>query len=835
MSHKSGESWRAPAWVGFIILVTGWLLLSVGSVPAMAAPAPAEGTVSRVAVQGNRRIEEAVVLAAIGLRRGESLSPEKVRRDLKAVYDTGFFEDVVVELVDADDGVMVRFVVTEKPAVREVRIEGNKKINEDDIREVLDVRAFTVLNEARIVENVQKIRDLYVDKGFYLAEIDPVYEPVGSDQVDVVFHVTENRKVVVQRVEFTGNEHVPASKIRRFLQIKEAGFLPWLFNTGTFKRAELEADQQTVSAVFLEEGFLDVRVEPPTVYLSPDKRYIFVHYDIEEGPQYTLGSIDVSGDFDASEGLTREAALQIVAGRQVADIQEDQWREAEGKGKRLLDIETKGPALRTGEVFKYSLMRQVLSNLEALYQDQGYAFVNVVPDIRPDPETRTANLTFAVDKGDKVRIGRINITGNDPTFDKVVRREIQIDEGQIYRGSLINASRQRLLRLGFFEEAKISTPPGDGDNVLDMNVQVSERPTGTFSFGMGYSNLEGLVVTFNVQKNNFLGLGYLMSAAVNWSKLRRQVQVSLFDPYFLDSRWTASIDGYYLTQQFQIQNDEYRRGGSLSIGRYLDSRDDVQLSLRYTLEDVGLQQIDPYRLRLLGGELYRNGLTSSIGAVLSVDKRNDRIFPTRGLLTNISTSLAGGFRAGPDTIVSLVGGDFNFVESRLNFRVYQPLLPKGNDQFVFKMNVSMGDIRSTDGRQIPFIHRYRAGGIQSLRGFDWYSLGPSMRVPASDDPVRADDRLIVGGTQTWTNNFEIEGQILRAAGISGVIFFDAGNAFRGPFGEDPISPFSLRTALGAGIRWRSPIGPLRFELGFPLKPQEGERKSVLGFGIGSFF
>lgn len=820
----------------------GWLLVATAAWGA--PPVPAEGTVTRVVVEGNRRIEEAVVLAAIGLRRGESLTPEKIRRDLKAVFDTGFFEDVQVELLEDDgelppgsapgSGVRVRFVVTEKPAVREVRIEGNKKVDEDDIREVLDVRAFTVLNEARIVENVSKIRDVYVEKGFYLVEIEPIYQQVGTDQVDVVFSIQENRKVVVQRVEFTGNEHVPASKIKRFLQIKEAGFLPFLFGSGTFRRDHLEADQQTVSAVFLEEGYLDVKVDPPRVYLSPDKRYIFVHYDIEEGDQYTVGSIDVAGDFVEEEGLTREAAMQIVGGRHVADIQEDQWRKAEKKGRKLLDFETKGSALRTGEVFKYSQMHVVRSNIESLYQDQGYAFVNVLPDIRPDPETRTADVSFRVDRGEKVRIGRINITGNDPTFDKVVRREVQINEGEVYRGSLLNASRQRLLRLGFFEDVTISTPRGEAPDVLDMNVQVSERPTGSFSLGMGYSNLESFVVTFNVQKNNFLGLGYLMSAALNWSKLRRQGSLSFFDPYFLDSRWTASIEAFYLSQQFQVENDEFRRGGSLSIGRYLDQRDDVQLRLEYTLEDVGLQNIDPYRQSLYGGDLYKNGLTSSLGAVLMVDKRNDRIFPTRGMLANVSTSLAGGFRVNEDQVLSLFGGDFNFLESRFNFRLYQPILAK-NDLVVFRMNVSLGDLRSTDGREIPFIHRYRAGGIQSLRGFDWYSLGPSIRATASDDPTRADDKLIVGGTQTWTNNFEIETWVVKSAGIATVVFFDAGNAFGGPDGENPLSPFALRTAIGAGVRWRSPIGPLRFELGFPLAPLPGERKSQFGFGIGSFF
>ena len=831
-----------------------WLLAAWWLVAASAAraeiPVPAEGTVSRIVVEGERRIDEAVVLTAVGLRRGEALSPEKVRRDLEAVYATGFFENVVVELAPDEDGVLVRFIVEEKPAIREVRIEGNKKVDEDDLREVLDLRAFNVLNEARIVENVAKMRDVYVEKGFYLAEITPVYESVGSDQVDVIFKIVENRKVVVQRIDFTGNEHVPSAKIKRFLRgyggLTEAGFLPFLSSTGTFRREQLDSDQQIVSMVFLEDGYLDVKVEPPKVYLSPDKRYVFISYEIEEGDQYTVGTLDVQGEFVPDEGLTREAGLQILAGRQVADIQEEQWRSSEKRSKRLIKLETKGPRLQTGDVFRYSTMQIVRENLEGLWQDQGYAFVNVVPDVRPDRSTHTADTTFIIENGEKVRIGKINITGNDPTFDKVVRREIQIVEGEVYRGSLLKASRQRLMRLGYFEDVTIATPRGEGEGVLDMNVQVTERPTGSFSLGMGYSNYESFVITGQVQKSNFLGLGYNMSASLNFSRLRRQAQLTFFDPYFLDSRWTFSIDGYYLSQRYEVftstttqgnLDEEYRRGGTVAIGRYLDKRDDVQLRLEYSIEDVGLISIDPYRKLLMGGDLYRNGITSSLGFVLSVDKRNDRIRPTRGFLTNISTSLAGGFRIDDETLLSVLGGDFNFLESRFNFRLYQPLVKmKGPvDRFIFRMNVTLGDVRSLDGRVVASIHRWKVGGIQSLRGFTWYSLGPTIRVPASDDPVHADDKLLVGGAQSWINNFEIETPLVAAAGISGVAFFDAGNAFVGPFGEDPLSPFSLRTAVGFGVRWLSPIGPLRFEIGWPLEPREDERKSVFDFGIGSFF
>ena len=407
-----------------------------------------------------------------------------------------------------------------------------------------------------------------------------------------------------------------------------------------------------------------------------------------------------------------------------------------------------------------------------------------------------------------------------------------INEGEVYRGSLIKASRVRLERLGFFEEVNVSTPRGDGANVLDLNLQVSEQPTGSFSLGMGYSNLESFVLTASVSKNNFLGLGYTMSAAINWSALRRQGNLSLFDPHFLDSRWSALINLYSQQQSFQL--DEYQRGATIGFGRYLDVRDDMQLRFDYTIKDVGLNNITPFQQHALGGDLYRNGLTSTVGLDLSVDKRNNRIFPTQGWYASVNTSLSGGFRLNENEVLSLLGGEFNFIETQANIRWYKPLV-KDTDKFVFRLNTTLGQVASTDGRVIPLIHRYRAGGINSVRGYNWFSLGPSIRAITSDDPVRADDKLIVGCTQTWINNLEIETPIIRAAGIKGVIFFDAGNAFGDPWGEGTANPFGLRSAYGAGVRWQSPIGPLRFEWGFPVQPQEGERKSVFDFSIGSFF
>lgn len=840
LDRHSPRRWLCHALLRWLLVmaVTCAMLAPIDGIAV--EPVMPTATIDRVRVEGNRRIEEAAILAKIGLRRGDTMSKERVRRDLLAVYELGFFEDIVISATETPGGVVLTFRVTEKPAVREVRIVGAKKVSEDDVREAIDIRAFSVLSESAIQNNVQAVRDVYVDKGYYLADIEARTESVTDDQVDLVIEITENRKVLVQRVDFHGNENVPSSKLRRFLKVKPAGIAPWLTSSGTFRQDDLDLDSQTIPAIFMEEGYVDARVDPAKVYLSPDKRFLYVSYHIEEGEQYTLGNLDAEGDFLPEEGLTREAVLEIIDGRTVADIQEETWRSSSEKGKPPnIKVQGRAARLEPGEVFKYSLVGQVMANIEGLYKDQGYAFVNIVPQTIPNPDNLTVDVIFSIELGEKVRIGRISITGNGTTFDKTVRREIQLIEGDIYRGSLLRASRMRLMRLGYFDDVSFSTPRGDGDDVLDLNVQVSEQPTGSFSLGMGYSNLENFVLTGSVSKNNFLGLGYTMSASINWSGLRRQGDVSFSDPYFLDSRWSLIVSGYSVDRRFgtlQIVTglNEYQRGGSVGVGRYLDQRDDMQLRFDYRLEDVGLTSIDPFRERLLGGDLYRNGLTSSIGTSLTIDKRNNRIFPTEGILASASATMAGGFRVSDSALLNLLGGQFNFVETKFNLRVYQPLLPN-SDFLVFRMNSTLGFLHSTDGRVVPFIHRYRAGGINSMRGFNWFSLGPGIRATQTDDPIRRDDRIIIGGDQIWVNNFEIEAPIIRAAGIKAVVFFDAGNAFRDPWGNDTISPLSLRTSIGAGVRWQSPIGPLRFEFGVPLKPLPDERPSVFDFGIGSFF
>ncbi|MEL6342751.1 MAG: outer membrane protein assembly factor BamA [Myxococcota bacterium] len=824
--------------------------------PTAERPAAAAGTVAEIKVKGLKRVDEAAILAAIGLRVGEQLADWKVQRDVKAVYNTGYVDDVRVDITPTSGGIRVLFLVDEKPAVRAVRLDGNKKLDEESLLEVIDIKPFSVLSEVSIQNNMRRIKDKYIEKGYYLAEIEPELREVDEDLVELTFSITENRKVIVQRIDITGNDNIPDRKVRRFMQTKEGGIAPWLTSSGNFNQDIIETDVQIIKQVFLEEGYYDAQVSPPQVFLSPDKRYIYINIHVEEGPRYKLGAIEVDGDYVPEEGLTEAAIREIIDNGTTARIMNERFKNAQGKvdegeplpegwenrGGGPLDFRPTGPPLKTGDFFRLSVLQQSIQQISDLYGDQGYAFANVLPVPTPRPDAGVIDVVFRIQKGDKVRIGRIDITGNDPTYDKVIRREIPINEGDVYSGSALNEARMRLDRLGYFESVRLTTPRGASPDVLDMKVEVVEQPTGSFSVGAGFSNLESFIFTTNISKNNFLGLGYVMSLAANISRARQQGNLQLFDPYFLDSRWTLRINGYSISRQFI--EDEYQRGGSIAIGRYLDKRNDMRMEFDYTFEDTGLNNLDTYKERLLGGQLYRNGLTSTGGLSFVVDKRNNRINATRGVFLTASANLSGGFRVNEEEVLSIFGGDFNFYELRANLRLYRPLAKE--DRVVFKYNGTIGHIGTTDGTILPFIHRYRAGGINSVRGYDWYTLGPALRANGTkfnsrttfvglDDPTAPDDRLIIGGTETWINNFEIEAPIVRQAGISAVVFFDAGNAFGDVWGEGLINPAQLRLAYGFGIRWFSPMGPLRFEYGIPINPRPDERPAVFDFSIGSLF
>lgn len=800
------------------LLLLAWLAaaaVAMAPASAHASVADYEGAViAAIDVVGNDKVEEAAVLGVVGLSPGDVLRGPTLRQAIRNVFRLGYFRDVQVDVKRSDDGrVAVAFLVAEKPSIREVMLRGNDKVKTADITEVLDVRPFAILDEGRVKAARKKIEDLYLEKGFYLAQVEHEVVEAGNNEVNVTFRIDEGPKVQIKQIRFVGNGHVPASNIKRFMQTREAGLIPGLSQGGTYREEALRADVNVVQSYYYEQGYLNVKVGEPQVALTPDRRWVYVTINVEEGPRFRIGDVAIKGDL----------------------------------GEHTTDELRKKVKLKQGTWFKLSQMHETVDALTQVFANEGYAFAQVVPVPDPHPDTRVVDLSFDVERGDKVYLDEIRIGGNDTTWDKVIRREIHLDEGDLFRGGEVENARRRLERLGYFEKVEITTPRGGEPNTLDMDVRVVEKPTGTFSIGAGFSNAQSFIFTANVSKNNFLGLGYVASLAANVSlgqnlkekgffngdNRSQQYRFDIFDPYFLDTRWTARFSVFNVVQDFGLA--EYNRGFTLALGHYLGKEDDARIGVDYTFEDLGLSNLREYQQRFQGGEFYRSGRTSSLTVSFILDKRNNRIAPTAGFYLSAASEFAGGFRIDDEQVLDVLGGDFRYLKLQGNVRAYVPIY---KDLVVLRWNLSGGWIRSLDGSLIPYSLRYRAGGINSLRGYSPFSVGPDTSWLVNDDPVHAAERIVLGGTLSAISNLEVEFPLIPPAGVKGVVFFDTGGAFGGSDEYGQPIPFDwedVRLSAGFGVRWNSPMGPLRFEWGFPLGRRPYEKPMIFEFTIGSFF
>ncbi len=758
--------------------------------------------VREIRIEGNKKAETDAIRARIRSRIGEPLDPDRVASDIKDIYSLGLFRDVVVDAQPVSGGVALVYRVVEKPSIWAITFEGNDKVATKDIEGVVDIKPFSILDRGAIAKNVEKIKALYAEKGFFLAEVSYRLKEQSRNRVILTFRIEENRKVQVRKVHFIGNKFAKDADLRKVMMTKQGDAMSWLTQRGTYREDVFAADVELLSSWYLDHGFIKVQIEPPRVALSRDRRWITITLVIHEGDQYKISSVELKGDLP-QEGWKLP----------VPETASPEQKQKSGETRREL-VEVL--AVKKGDVFSRSKIGQDIVRLTERYSDDGYAFANIYPLTDVDEEKKHIAITFDVQKGDKVYIERINVRGNTITRDKVVRRELELDEGDLFNGSKLKRSRENIIRLGYFEDVAFSTPRGSGDNQLVLNIDVKEKPTGIFSVGAGFSSAENFVFTAQVQKNNFLGYGYSMAASADVSKLRQRFALQFLDPFFLDTEWTAGVNLYNQQRVYRSFTRE-DRGADLTFGHYLDERREAHLSATYKIEDTNIGDVSDALRPIFG----RPGLTSSTIGTISWDRRDNRLFPTKGFLTSASTEYAGG----------PLGGDLDYLRFTYNVRGFYPI---GFEFFqpVLRANMTFGQIYSTTGDPIPVFERFFAGGINSVRGYPLNSLGPTKRVLGGGDPQSADQRIAVGGHQLALMNLEVEFPIIKPAQIRGVVFFDAGNAFDR---ENSITWAGMRKGYGFGVRWFSPIGPLRFEWGFPVDPRPGEQKRQFDFTIGSFF
>jgi outer membrane protein insertion porin family len=777
------------------IVVCALLMISLVGVCGAAE----DTKVTLIEVQGNKRIETATILAKIKTKEGGVFSPSQIKEDIKSLYQLGHFEDVQVKTEGFENGLKVIFVVKEKPLIREITFEGNDALTTEKLKEGLTLLPRTAFNLQLIQENAEKIRLKYQDDGYYDAIVVPVITELRGGDRNVIFNINEGSKVKLKEIIITGNKALTSDEIKKALKTQEHWFFSFLGRSGTLRTEELRDDLETIRNLYYNKGYIQVQVDEPVIepktytervsWFSSKKRTItkkdelVVRINIKEGEQFRVGSLTFKGNTSIT---TSELAN-----------------------------ETK---LKPGDIFSREVLKQDVVRIMDRYDGIAKPFASVVPLFNIDPEKKTVAITIEIQEGGEVRIGRINISGNSKTRDKVIRREMRLDEGDLYSKKALKRSYDRINNLNFFESVDIVPERRQTEPVMDLDIKVKEKMTGTLSLGGGYSSVDKLMGIVEVTQGNLGGRGQLLKLKTQWGGTHRIVMLSFMEPYLFDEPIWGRVDVYRQEQTYDgytLLTTGFGVGTGKSFGEYLSG------SIRYSLDQSQAKNINIFPIPFaLQQQLENYGTvitTSAITASLTRDSRDFYLDPKTGSRNTMFVEYAGG----------PLGGDPEFIKSVADSAWYFPL-PWDT---VFMARGRIGYVVSLIDKPIPIGERFFVGGTGTVRGFRYGTAGP---VDSHGNRV--------GGNKELIFNFEYNFPIVPAARLKGVFFYDMGRAFddnllvnEQPDEPTKISIRELRQTWGFGFWWLSPIGPLRFEWGFIIDKKPTDQPSKFEFNIGTLF
>jgi len=755
--------------------------------------------VTLIEVQGNKRIETATILAKIKTKEGGVFSPVQIKDDIKALYQLGHFEDVQVKTEGFENGLKVIFLVKEKPLIREITFEGNDELTTEKLKEGLTLLPRTAFNLQLIQENAEKIRLKYQDAGYYDAIVVPVVTELRGGDRNVTFYIKEGDKVKLTDIIITGNKALTSDEIKKALKTQEHWFFSFLGRSGTLRTDELREDLETIRNLYYNKGYIQVQVDEPVIepktytervsWFSSKKRTItkkdelVVRINIKEGEQFRVGSLTFKGN--------------------------------ESIPTSELENEVK---LKPGDVFSREMLRQDVARIMDRYDGIAKPFASVVPLFNIDPERKTVTINIEIQEGGEVRIGRINISGNTKTRDKVIRREMRLDEGDLYSKKALKRSYDRVNNLNFFESVDIVPERRQQEPVMDLDVKVKEKMTGTLSVGGGYSSVDKLMAIVEVTQGNLGGRGQLLKLKTQWGGTHRIVMLSFMEPYLFDEPVWGRVDVYRQEQTYDgytLLTDGFGIGTGRSFSEYLSG------SIRYSLDQSQAKSINVYPIPFaLQQQLENYGTiitTSAVTASLTRDSRDFYLDPKTGSRNTMFVEYAGG----------PLGGDPEFIKTVADSAWYFPL-PWDT---VFLARGRIGYVVSLIEKPIPIGERFFVGGSGTVRGFRY----------GTDGPVDIYGNR-VGGNKELIFNFEYSFPIVPAARLKGVLFTDIGRGFddnllvsQQPNEPTKISFHELRQTWGWGFWWLSPIGPLRFEWAYIINRKPTDQASQFEFNIGTLF
>jgi len=733
--------------------------------------ARAEGDLGRITdiqIQGNVKVETGTIRSRLTVNEGDPFSPSTIRDSITELYKMGYFSDVIVDAEGYAGGIRLIFKVVERPIIRSFKFDGNKEISSEKLREQVTLTPYSVYNPSLVYDTALKLRKYYQGEGYFNAKVTPVIDKSSEKEVRVVYLIEEGEKVLIDDIVFEGNEELSSWDLSDVMKTGE--YWPvwsWIFETGTYKLQDFNDDLERIKALYFNHGFLQVEVGEPVISTNDETNRITITIHINEGTQFSIGKIAFSGNTVYSS--------------------DELFEELESK---------------SGDVVNRDLIRQDVIRLTDKYGSKGYAFASLSPVIDPHPDTALVDITFDVDEGPQVYVKRIEITGNSKTVDKVIRRELSFSEGDIYDTAGLKKSYQKLRNLDFFEKIDILPERLPDKDEVNLTVNVSEKSTGTFSVGGGYSTIDKLVAIGEIDQRNLFGLGQRLSLRAQFGSRRKDYVLSFTEPWLFDMPVSAKLDVF--NQESKRTGYNVRStGGGVTFGMRFWDWWGTSLSYMFTKDKYDEVEVSISNTNIT---------TSKIGYTLYRDTRDNYNDPRSGNKQMFFAEWASDVLGGDNVYYKFIGDTV----------WYYPLFLDTAVSAHCRVGVVKSYGRGDHGVPNDVLpnDRFYVGGINTVRGIEWGMAGPQV----NGDPDGGYKQLVFNGEYTFPLVPQIQ--------LRGVGFVDGGYAYAK--GEH-IKLSLLRYTAGAGFRWLSPMGLIRLEYGFVLNRKEGEDPGRWEFSIGTMF
>jgi len=743
--------------------------LLLGSVPALAqAPPPADRQilVKEIAVQGNRRVQEAVILARVGAKIGSPFVANRTAEDIRAIFSLGFFDDVQVKVEDFEGGVKLTYMVVERPFVRDIVFAGNKKEDAATLQDKIDLKLGSVYNPVEVNRGADKLKEFYEQEGYFEVGITPEVEKLADGDVTITYRIAEGRRISIDQIVIEGAQGLTPKQVKGAMDTQEREYIVL---RGTVQRQKLDEDVDRIIQLYNDFGYVQARVESSEIQVDREKARATVRVVVVEGPQFKVGGVDVTGN----------AVLPIEEVR-----------------KRI--------ELKTGDVFSRSKLRDSVKGITDLYSAVGRASADVAPNTLQDIPARLVNIVFEINEGPETYVERINIAGNTRSEEKILRREIPMAEGDLFTSQKLARAKQRLTNLNYFDKVEAKTAPGSAKDKIIVNIDVTEKPTGLFSIGGGYSSQDGVLGTLDLSQRNFLGKGWEVFLRLRGGENLQTGTIGFTEPWLFDRPLAAGFD-LFNTRRILPDYTVESLGGDIRLGHPLGEYSRINAVYRVSQDRISdVNQLGSPQLISQEG----THLTSLVGVNLSRDTRDNVYDPTRGSTASIGLDFAG------------IGFGEKFVRSVAAATYFQPLPWL---EHVLSFRFTAGYSFGWDKDSVPLFERFYLGGSNSLRQFKSLQVSP-----------RDNTGTRIGGNSELLGT--IEYQIPLFFGIKAALFYDVGQVW-GPDiqGGAKIDLSDLRHGVGAGFRWNSPFGPIRVDYGIKLDQRKGESFGEFNFSAGSSF